>query len=200
MSFTTALIQPREQGRNWDKLMGRRSIVKNKSITDWTVEQLNIQPYQHILEIGFGPGHTLHEVAEKLKIGFLAGIDDSMRMYRRAFHKNKKLIARQLLQLHIGNAEDLSYPHYYFHTIYAVNPHFGWKDPLSVFIQMSAMLRAGGKLVMVFQPTWAQSEEEIFAAAEEMRNQFLEAGLLRVEVEFRDMHPTTGIAVIGFRD
>jgi len=200
MSFTTALIQDREQGRSWDKLMGRRSIMKNKTITDWTVEQLNVQPYQHLLEIGFGPGHTLHEVAAKLKIGFLAGVDDSMRMYRRAFRKNKKLIARQLLQLHIGNPEDLSYPHHYFHTIYAVNPHFGLKDPALVFMQLTAMLRTGGRLVIVFQPTWAESESEIFGAAEEMRNQFLEAGLGRVEVELRDMHPATGIAVVGIKE
>lgn len=200
MSFTTALVQYRDQERNWDKLMGRRSIMKNKTITDWTVEQLNIQPYQHILEIGFGAGHTLQEVATKLKIGYLAGTDDSMRMYRRAFRKNKKMIARQLLQLHIGGLEDLSYPHHYFHTIYGVNIQVGMKDPVSAYSQMMSMLRTGGKLVMVFQPARAQSEVEILAAADELKNQFLEAGLERVEVEFRDMHPVTGISVKGFKE
>jgi tRNA A58 N-methylase Trm61 len=200
MSFTTALVQYRDQDRHWDKLMGRRSIMKNKTITDWTVEQLNIQPYQHILEVGFGAGHTLQEVATKLKIGFLAGIDDSMRMYRRAFRKNKKMISRQLLQLHIGGIEELSYPHHYFHTIYGVNIQVGMKDPVSIYVQMQAMLRSGGKLVMVIQPAWAQSEEEIFEAADEMRRQFMEAGLERVEVEFRDMHPVTGISVKGFKE
>src|ERR1700694_1559894 len=58
--------------------------AQSRQRSNWMVEQLNVQPYQHILEIGYGSGNTLQEVARKLKIGFLAGIDHSTEMYKQA--------------------------------------------------------------------------------------------------------------------
>jgi trans-aconitate methyltransferase len=189
----------RQPAGHFGKLAGRLISSKSKQRSDWVVEQLNIQPYQHILEVGYGPGNTLQEVARKLKVGFLAGIDPSITLYRQAYRKNKRFIEQQLMQLHIGELHELSYPPHYFHTIYGSNVHFFWKEPEVEFIRLSHLLRSGGKLVMVFQPRWADKESAIRQAAEKIEKEYTKAGLRDVRIEYRDMHPNTCIAATGFK-
>jgi cyclopropane fatty-acyl-phospholipid synthase-like methyltransferase len=199
MPLTTAMSQPREQTGSWSRLTGWLAANKKKTLTDWTVEQLTIQPYQHILEIGHGTGYTLSEVARQLKIGFLAGMDESIDMYRIAYAKNKKLIAEDLMELHIGGIQDIAYPRHYFHTIYGTNTHLDWKSPSLAFRKLASHLRTNGKLVMVFQPAWASTDQDIKQAADKMKNEFWEAGLIKVQVEYRDLHPVTAISVTGYK-
>ena len=181
------------------KLAGWLMTARNKARSDWTVEQLNIQPYQHILEIGYGTGRTLEEVGMKLKIGFIAGIDHSAIMCQEASRRNKRFIRQQLMQLHIGKAADLSYPPHYFHTIYGSNVHFFWKEPQYEFMQLARLLKTGGRLVMVFQPGWANNDEDVKLAAEKIKKQYLEAGLVDVQLEFKDMDAVTCIAATGYK-
>jgi SAM-dependent methyltransferase len=199
--MTPGILQQtfRQPAGNIGKLAGCLMSAKSKQRSDWTVEKLNIQPYQHILEVGYGPGNTLQEVARKLKVGFLAGIDHSITMYRQAYKKNKRFIEQQLLQLHIGDLNELPYPPHYFHTVYGSNVHFFWKEPELEFIRLSNLLRSGGKLVMVFQPRWADKDEPIREAAEKIEKEYRDAGLRDVRIEYRDMHPVTCIAATGFK-
>jgi trans-aconitate methyltransferase len=181
------------------RLTGYLMSLKSKERSDWTVEQLNIQPYQHILEVGYGPGNTLQEVARRLKVGFLAGIDHSIGMYQQAYRRNKRFIEQQLLQLHIGDLNELSYPPHYFHTIYGSDIHLFLKEPQLEFIRLSGLLKSRGKLVMVFQPRMARNEAAIRQEGERIREDYITAGLTDIRIEYRDMHPVTCIAAIGFK-
>ena len=181
------------------KLVGCLMTAKNKARSDWTVEQLDIQPYQHVLEIGYGTGRTLEEVGMKMKIGFIAGIDHSAIMYQEATKRNKRFIRQQLMQLHIGKVKDLSYPPHYFHTIYGSNVHFFWKEPQYEFLRLARLLKTGGKLVMVFQPGWANKDEDLQLAAEKIKREYQEAGLVNVEIRYKDMEPVTCISATGFK-
>jgi SAM-dependent methyltransferase len=181
------------------QLAGCLMDLENRQRSDWTVDQLEVQPYQQILEIGYGTGRTLQEVARRLKIGLLAGIDHSTVMYHQAFRRNRKLIQDQLLQLHIGGIPDLSYPGYYFHSIYGSNVHFFWKEPQYEFMQLAKLLKCGGKLLMVFQPRGAGKDSEIEESADLVKWQYQEAGLQHVRIEYKDMHPVTCISAIGYK-
>src|SRR5882757_8764119 len=181
------------------KLAGCLMSMKGKQRSEWTIEQLNVQPYQHILEVGYGPGNTLQEVARKLKVGYLAGIDHSIPMYQMAYRRNKRFIQQQLLQLHIGDLSELSYPPHYFHTIYGSDIHFFLQDAQLEFMRLSSLLKSRGRLVMVFQPREARNEEAIRRAGERIREDYLAAGLTDIRIEYRDMSPVTCIAATGFK-
>ena len=49
---------------------------------DWTVETLEVQTNDHILEIGFGPGTAIEQVSALASTGFVAGVDPSRVMFR----------------------------------------------------------------------------------------------------------------------
>ncbi|HWK05499.1 MAG TPA: class I SAM-dependent methyltransferase [Puia sp.] len=173
--------------------------MKSKQRSDWTIEQLNIQPYQHILEVGYGAGHILQEVAHRLKVGFLAGIEHSIPLYQQAYRRNKRFIQQQLLQLHIGDLNELSYPPHYFHSIYGSDPHFFGQEPQLEFMRLSSLLKSRGRLVMVFQPREARKEAAIHQAGERIREDYEAAGLTNIRIEYRDMYPVTCIAAVGFK-
>lgn len=167
--------------------------------SDWTLEQLNILPYQHLLEIGYGQGKTTQAVVRKLKTGFVAGIDCSVTMYQRASKRNKRAIEQQLLQLHVGNLYDLPYPPHYFHTIYGTNAHVSWKDPQMEFMRLASLLRSGGRLVMILQPQWPRQEKLLREDVEKIEEDYLAAGLTDIRIRYKDPDLVTGIAITGYK-
>ena len=167
--------------------------------SDWTLEQLNILPYQHLLEIGYGQGRTTQAAARKLKTGFIAGIDCSITMYKRAYKRNRRAIEQQLLQLHIGNLYELPYPSHYFHTVYGTNAHLSWKDPRMEFIRLAGLLKSGGRLVMILQPQLPRQEKLIRESVERIEEDYLAAGLTDIRIRYKDTDPVTSVAVTGYK-
>jgi ubiquinone/menaquinone biosynthesis C-methylase UbiE len=172
---------------------------QQQQLSHWTVEQLNIQPYQHLLEVGYGSGNTLQEVARRLKVGFLAGIDDSISLYRQAYRKNLRAIKEQLMQLHFGGLHELPYPPHYFHTIYGSNVHFRWEDPQREFIRLANLLKSGGRLVMVFQSPGAGKIKDTRDAVEKIEEDYLAAGLTDIRIRYLDGGPGACVAASAYK-
>ena len=168
-------------------------------ISEWTLEQLNVLPYQHLLEVGYGSGKMIQTVAKKLKIGFLAGIDHSAAMYQRAARRNRRPIEQQLLQLHMGALSELPYPSRYFHTIYGTNIHLSWKDPEIEFIRLSNLLRTGGRLVTILQPQWTMQEKSVRSTMEMIQEHYITAGLTDIRIRYKDADAVTAIAITGYK-
>ena len=182
------------------KLKSWAMASQNKTISSWAIEQLRIQPYQHILEIGYGNGGTLNEAAKKLGAGFIAGTDESVGSYQQAYKKNKRFIAQGLMQLHIGSVESLPYPVHYFHSIYLTNIYSSWHEPQYKFMQSGNLLKSGGKLITLFQPRSWITEKEAWNAAEKIQEEYMAAGLTDVRLSFREIHSTTCIAAVGYKE
>jgi len=182
------------------KLKNWATASQNKTISSWAIEQLRIQPYQHILEIGYGNGSTLNEAAKKLRIGFVAGVDELVNSYQQAYKKNKRFIEQELMQLNIGPVESLHYPAHYFHSIYSTNVYSSWKEPQYKFMQLGNLLKSGGKLITLFQPQSRITEKEAWNAAEKIQDEYMEAGLTDVRLSFREIHSAICISVVGYKE
>ena len=183
----------------WGKLAGNILAVNNKERSLWTVQKLDVKPSDSILEIGYGPGVTLKLIADRLTSGFLAGIDHSEVMLGQATKRNRKHIDNKKVKLECGTIDNLTYPENYFDLIYGSNVHFFWENPVEEFQRLSALLKYKGRLVMVFQPRWAKSEEEIKDIAAETRKQFEAGGFKQVEIEFKKLKPVTCIYISGIK-
>jgi ubiquinone/menaquinone biosynthesis C-methylase UbiE len=173
---------------------------KNKTLRHWIIEQLRLQPYQHILEIGFGTGNTLHEVAKKLQPGFLAGTEESLHYYQQALRRNKKFIQQESMQLHLGAIENLPYPNHYFHSIYVGNIYASWVEPKYKFMQLAQLLKSNGKLLTVFQQRSSVTEKQLWQTAEKIQHEYEDAGLTDIRISFSDMGHADAIAVVGSKE
>lgn len=120
----------------------------NREGIDWTIDQLEIQPTDHVLEIGFGPGHGIQQVAKLAPQGRVAGVDFSATMLQQALRRNAEAIAAGLVELRLGDASALPYPDNSFHEVFATNVVYFWNDPLANLQEIRRVMKPGGRLAL----------------------------------------------------
>lgn len=129
------LIWPREHGR------------LNLEVLD----RLDVHAGQHVLEIGFGSGHALSEVARRACGGRVVGIDVSHLMADLARRRNHDAVARGEVDVRVGDIASVSLEAASFDRIYSVHCIYFWRDLDSVLAKLAAALKPGGKLVLAFR-------------------------------------------------
>ena len=112
---------------------------------------------------------------------------------------NKQHIINNKVKLECGTVWDLNYKENYFDTIYGSNVHFFWKKPEDEFKKLSSYLKVNGRLIMVFQPRWTKSENEVKAVAEITKKQYENAGLNKIEIGIKSMKPVNCVYISGIK-
>jgi SAM-dependent methyltransferase len=142
-----------------------------------TVELLEIEPGQRVLEVGFGPGLGLAWAGENIGPGLVVGLDHSLVMLRQAARRNAAAIAAGRLELRLGSVENLA-DCAAFDRAFAVNVHAFW-SPDRALPRLRAALKPGGRLALTYEPRGpGASEAKALAAAERLRGLLAAAGLV----------------------
>ena len=113
----------------------------------FSFEPLNIQPGDHVLEIGFGPGEAIAEAVRLTPKGFVAGIDFSETMLRMAEKRNHRSIMQEHVELQLGDAKQLPYEDESFDKVFAMNVFHFWQKPLEELAACHRVLKEGGKIL-----------------------------------------------------
>ncbi len=132
--------------------------LENRERNKWAVEIMNIRENERVLEIGFGPGVALAEIAKKVKDGFIAGIDPSDVMLKQ------------------GSISSLPFQSNTFNKMLLVNSLHHCPNPEENLKQVKHVLKPQGQLFVVEQPHTKnkQSEESIKNKAQKL-NQLIQA-------------------------
>jgi ubiquinone/menaquinone biosynthesis C-methylase UbiE len=120
----------------------------NREGIDWTIDQLEIQSTDHVLEIGFGPGHGIQQAARLATQGRVAGVDFSGTMLQQASRRNAAAMKAARVELCLGDASALLYPDNTFHKVFATNVIYFWKDPLGNLQELKRVMKPGGRLAL----------------------------------------------------
>lgn len=120
----------------------------NREGIGWTITLLEIQPTDHVLEIGFGPGHGIQRAATLALQGQVAGVDFSETMLKQALRRNATVIAAARVELRLGDASVLPYPDDAFHKVFATNVVYFWKDPLANLQELRRVMKPGGRAAL----------------------------------------------------
>ena len=123
----------------------------------FALELLDVQPADHVLEVGFGHGAAIARLAAAAKDGFVAGVDSSAEMLRMASRLNREGIERKQVELRLGPAEQLPYPDGSFDKALAVHTLYFWPDLLRPFAEMRRVLKPGGRFVVAARTDAAAS-------------------------------------------
>ncbi len=132
-------------------LMKNLFINNNADLNAFIKETLDLKPTDHVLEIGFGPGRLIHEMAKTVSNGVVEGIDFSPVMLQEAKTYNKDLIASGKVKLHLGNCDRLPFLDQTFHKLCSANTLYFWKDPLPYFREMYRVMQPGGTIAIGFR-------------------------------------------------
>lgn len=115
---------------------------------DWTIGLLEIQPTDHVLEIGFGPGHGIQQVAKLAAQGRVAGVDLSEVMLKQATRRNAAALAAGQIELRLGSAAALPYPDHSFHKVFGTNVVYFWRHPVAMLEEIRRVMKPGGRLAL----------------------------------------------------
>lgn len=105
-------------GRVIGSIMARETAQANT----FAVELLDLQANDRVLEVGFGHGATIAQMASAVSDGLVAGVDPSAAMCRMASKRNRESIRRGRVEVREGRAETLPYPDCSFDKVLSPTP------------------------------------------------------------------------------
>ena len=179
--------------------MARRG--SNRRRNHWTVGLLALRPGERVLEIGFGPGLALAQVARCVGDGGLVvGVDRSAVMLAQASRRNAGAVACGCMSLRVGEVDALPDFGTAFDAILTVNSVGFWTDPVARLTELRERLRPGGRFAVTVQPRSRGATAATSARARRQVDTHLrEAGFANVAAhELEDVDPPA-VCLIGTR-
>lgn len=163
-------------GRYADRVMRR----KGRPSSEWVVSLLDIEPEDHVLEIGFGPGWGIKSAAEAAHSGLVTGIDHSPLMVKRATRRNQDAIAEGSVELVGESVMSLPFEDRSFEKAFSINSIQFWPDANDGMREVFRVMKDGGRVALGFNPYAGESSSPL--------SEYLEsAGFKDVRMEKSDV-------------
>jgi SAM-dependent methyltransferase len=118
----------------------------NAEINTAALEVLAPAPEDRVLEIGFGHGRTVAQLATRA--GFVAGIDPAAVLVRQARLHNRAALRSGRVDIQEASVSCIPYPDESFTKVLAVNCYQHWPEPAASLREVARVLRPGGVLVL----------------------------------------------------
>ncbi len=177
--------------RGWaGRLVGWEMALRpsNRQRNAWAVSLLDVQSSDRVLEIGFGPGIAVRELARRATRGHVVGIDRSAVMRAQAARRNAAAVRAGRVSLNVASVEDAPAFDRPFDKILAVNNMGFWPEPTLRMKELAGALRDGGLIAIVSQPRCPGATAETTAsAAGEIVERIEAAGFSSIRVETLDL-------------
>jgi SAM-dependent methyltransferase len=129
-----------------ERLMNRH----NARMNAYAVELLELRPFDHVLEIGFGGGVNLPTLMDGA--AFVAGVDPSPDVVRRASARFSKAVSSGRAVFREGSVESIPFDEARFGKICTVNTVYFWRSLEAGFTEIRRVLAPDGRLAVGFLP------------------------------------------------
>jgi SAM-dependent methyltransferase len=181
-------------GRMAGWVMAHRS--SNRRRNAWAVSLLDVQRDDRVLEIGFGPGVAIRELARLAGDGYVYGLDHSEVMVRQAARRNAEGVRRGRVDVRLGSLERLPAFDLPFDKILAVNVVQFCDEPVDLLRELRRVLRSGGRIAIAFQPRGPGATDELATrTGVELAAALRDAGFSEVRVETLELEPAVVCAL-----
>jgi cyclopropane fatty-acyl-phospholipid synthase-like methyltransferase len=119
-------------------------IKNNKKNYDRLFMDIDLQPGDKLLEIGYGPGIGIRQIAERCSSCLVHGIDFSHLMYTRASKYNKQFIEAGRVSLQHGDFLQMPITPNIYDKVFCLNVVYFWKELATPFTNVFSCLKKGG--------------------------------------------------------
>ncbi len=178
------------------RIMSKRS--SNQDRSTWTVDLLDVQPDDRILELGYGPGIGLEAALRRLSSGRLVGLDHSTTMRNMAARRLRAVRSPSEPELRIGTADALPDDLGTFDKTFSCNVWLFWKEPVAVFERLRGHLAPGGTVAVTHLPRHGgATRETTLRAADTINAQLVESGYGALRQELLELDPIPAVCVLA---
>jgi len=203
MNFRAALVEQFHHPRGlpgrlagWIMATRQSNLERNR----WTLDLLDPQPDDQVLELGPGPGITLSLLLERVPLGHVTGLDHSAAMLSACRKANARAIREHRLTLVQGSFTRLPELPGPFDRIFGVNSlQFDAMTPTTLKT-ICALLKPGGTFAMTFQPRGRRpSDAQAQAFAHRTADMLTSIGMCEIQIEQLPLPGANAICVIAKR-
>ncbi|MDR0682183.1 MAG: class I SAM-dependent methyltransferase [Dysgonamonadaceae bacterium] len=132
-------------GRTVASVMNQQNRKQYQAVLD----NINIQPTDTILDIGFGNGYLIGNLL-KHHPAKICGIEISRDMLTLVSRKHRQDVSMEKLDLHLADIKALPFDDAYFDKICTVNTLYFWNNADRSFAEIERTLKPGGISLNVF--------------------------------------------------
>jgi ubiquinone/menaquinone biosynthesis C-methylase UbiE len=154
--------------------IGGRLMSLDSELPIWVLGLLELQPWESLLEIGFGPGVAI-ELAGRATRGRVVGIDPSETMLAMAQRRNRAAIESGHVDLRLGTIDWLLFDDGAFDAAMVLNNLHLWPDPVRGLRELARTLRPGGRVAVAIT-RFSDASPDAF------EKQLLESGFTAISV------------------
>lgn len=173
--------------------------------TRWVVDLLDLRPGDHVLEIGFGSGASIQQLASRVSDGHVAGVDISDTAVRMASKRNRAGIQRGQIDLRVADGASLPFAADRFDKACTINTAYVIPEPADTFTEMYRVLKPGGTAAVAFPiretfmkfPPAERTPGFHFHELSDLRSAFEQAGFHNVRLERNDDVTFGGNCLLG---
>lgn len=130
------------------KYIGEKMVVQHEPETRWTLDLLNLNEEESVLELGCGAGYALKLLAKKSAVVEVVGMDLSKSIIGSAKRRNKDAIKRGKVKLVHGDVRDLPFEDQLFTKVISIHSVYFWGELPRTIREMYRVLKPGGTIVI----------------------------------------------------
>lgn len=183
-------------GRLAGLIMARRA--SNRERNRWTLDLLDLQPGDRVLELGCGPGYALGLAARRVPQGVVTGVDHSATMIEMARRRNGGHVAAGKVVLQVADDAFLEGREGQLDALFSANAVQFLDDQPRFFRRALSALRPGGRIATTYQPRGANPHpSQASEMAERLVDLMEDAGFADIRTERLESQAMPAICVLG---
>ncbi|MCK4472667.1 MAG: class I SAM-dependent methyltransferase, partial [Anaerolineae bacterium] len=123
--------QARKPSGWFGKITGHSMAWQHKPLIKWAITLMDVQPTDHVLDVGCGSGVAIKLIAKIAVEGFVAGVDYSEEMAQQALRRNAAAVRAGRVEIKHGDVAALPYDDESFDKVIATETFNFWPDPVA---------------------------------------------------------------------
>ena len=140
-------------------VFGHLATWGHRPLTNWTIGFMDVQPTDHVLDIGCGGGMAIRLIAKIAVEGFVAGIDYSEEMVQQALKRNAAAVRAGRVEIRYGDVAALPYDDESFDKVISVEAFYFWPDPVANLQEVRRVMKPDGLVGLAMEgskeaPNW----------------------------------------------
>ncbi|MFC4408957.1 class I SAM-dependent methyltransferase [Chungangia koreensis] len=130
--------------------IGEKMVRQHKTETNWSLELMNVQQGDRILELGCGAGYAIKLILERGLAEEVVGLDISPTVIRSARIRNKRAINENRAKLIQANFNKLPFHNENFNRVFSIQTIYFWTDIALTLSEIFRVLKPEGVVILTF--------------------------------------------------